>query len=280
MAGQQKIVQGQCKCPANRSPGARTQLGGFETLSSAGVTQIDGKPQDVYRPIRNVNRRLSTKMRLKYQEGKGSLEIRFLRRRVEVSLAASASRQIELRAVPSTDCIAEQIEAADQAAPLKAFVGLDGFVDEIIHVVDQRSAVDRWHSDHRSLFGVSPRPPEEAPIWNWWPNASSWGAMAPISMAKIPWPPWSGVVIWCFRLPTEPHPVFQPLLDRAKNVYRGRAGPSGLLTNFGIVLRLHLNPKLTPSMTSVGKKFQKGWVHHKWLSSWHPPTWWPLSTGP
>ena len=71
---------------------------------------------------------------------------------------------------PSTRLrIAEQIrKAADQAAPLKAFVA-DGFVDEIIHVVDQRSEVDRFNAFRPSkpFRRVSPRPPEEAPIWNW-----------------------------------------------------------------------------------------------------------------
>ena len=72
---------------------------------------------------------------------------------------------------PSTRLrIAEQIrKAADQAAPLKAFVGLDGFVDEIIHVVDQRSEVDHFQRipTIEAFQRVSPRPPEEAPIWNW-----------------------------------------------------------------------------------------------------------------
>jgi sugar/nucleoside kinase (ribokinase family) len=41
-------------------------------------------------------------------------------------------------------CAAQLASARERARQLKAFVGLDGFVDEIIHVVDKRESADKY----------------------------------------------------------------------------------------------------------------------------------------
>ena len=46
----------------------------------------------------------------------------------------------ELRA----QCAEQLLAAASRASQLKAFVGLDGFVDEILHVVDKRESADKY----------------------------------------------------------------------------------------------------------------------------------------
>jgi sugar/nucleoside kinase (ribokinase family) len=42
------------------------------------------------------------------------------------------------------ECAAQLEAAVGPAAGLRAFVGLDGFVDEIIHVVDKRESAEKW----------------------------------------------------------------------------------------------------------------------------------------
>lgn len=41
-------------------------------------------------------------------------------------------------------CATELLKACDRVANFKAFIGLDGFVDEIIHAVDKRISVDKF----------------------------------------------------------------------------------------------------------------------------------------
>lgn len=41
-------------------------------------------------------------------------------------------------------CASQLLESTQQVRQLKAFVGLDGFVDEILHVVDKREGVDKY----------------------------------------------------------------------------------------------------------------------------------------
>src|SRR5262245_58635539 len=42
-------------------------------------------------------------------------------------------------------CAEALLDAADRIQQLTAFVGLDGFVDKIIHVVDQRNCAEAFH---------------------------------------------------------------------------------------------------------------------------------------
>ena len=46
----------------------------------------------------------------------------------------------ELRA----QCAARLLAGAERAGQFKAFVGLDGFVDEILHVVDKRESAKKY----------------------------------------------------------------------------------------------------------------------------------------
>src|SRR5438876_5281286 len=46
----------------------------------------------------------------------------------------------ELRA----QCSAQLLAAASRSGPMTAFVGLDGFVDEILHVVDKRESAEKY----------------------------------------------------------------------------------------------------------------------------------------
>src|SRR5438132_13728222 len=41
-------------------------------------------------------------------------------------------------------CAGQIVEAASRAGQMTAFVGLDGFVDEILHVVDKRESADKY----------------------------------------------------------------------------------------------------------------------------------------
>src|SRR5882762_4406359 len=41
-------------------------------------------------------------------------------------------------------CAAELSRSVEAAARMTAFVGLDGFVDEILHVVDKRESAERY----------------------------------------------------------------------------------------------------------------------------------------
>lgn len=43
-----------------------------------------------------------------------------------------------------TECAAKLLEAMDRVSRMTAFVGLDGFVDEILHVVDKRENADKY----------------------------------------------------------------------------------------------------------------------------------------
>src|SRR5512147_3299451 len=41
-------------------------------------------------------------------------------------------------------CAGQLQAAADRVSRMKAFIGLDGFVDEIIHVVDKRESAEKY----------------------------------------------------------------------------------------------------------------------------------------
>src|SRR5438132_9678905 len=41
-------------------------------------------------------------------------------------------------------CAGQIVEAASRAGQMTAFVGLDGFVDEILHVVDKRESAEKY----------------------------------------------------------------------------------------------------------------------------------------
>ncbi len=117
--------------------------------------------------------------------------------------------------------IAEQIrKAADQAAPLKAFVGLDGFVDEIIHVVDQRSEVDHFQRIP-TIEAFSARIAEasgRSTNMELVTQRIKLGGNGPIMANALASAGVEVNYLGALGYP-KPHPVFQPLLDRAKNVY-------------------------------------------------------------
>src|SRR2546423_369002 len=43
-----------------------------------------------------------------------------------------------------SECAAKLLAAATRATELRAFIGLDGFVDEILHVVDKRESAEKY----------------------------------------------------------------------------------------------------------------------------------------
>ena len=96
-------------------------------------------------------------------------------------------------------------------------------MDEIIHVVDQRSEVDRFQRIP-TIEAFSARIAEasgRSTNMELVTQRIKLGGNG--SIMPMPWPHWSGGELsGCAGLP-ETSPVFQPLLDRAKNVHRGRA---------------------------------------------------------
>src|SRR5436190_10538283 len=43
-----------------------------------------------------------------------------------------------------SECATKLLAAATRATELSAFIGLDGFVDEILHVVDKRESAEKY----------------------------------------------------------------------------------------------------------------------------------------
>src|SRR2546428_10927735 len=56
------------------------------------------------------------------------------------TLGRSMTTSVELREL----CAQKLLSAVDRAGQLTAFVGLDGFVDEILHVVDKRIVAHQY----------------------------------------------------------------------------------------------------------------------------------------
>ena len=68
-------------------------------------------------------------------------------------------------------CAQKLLQSSDRAAQLTAFVGLDGFVDEILHAVDKRMDAQNYEppsfcangSENRSILDASPRTADSSP---------------------------------------------------------------------------------------------------------------------
>ncbi len=117
--------------------------------------------------------------------------------------------------------IAAQIQAVEQqTAQLRAFVGLDGFVDEILHLVDKRQDVSNFHRIP-TIHDFATRVEEasgRSTNMELVTQRIKLGGNGPIMANALVSAGVQVSYLGALGFP-DTHPVFQPLVDRATKVF-------------------------------------------------------------